>query len=64
MRSHLGPFALTSFGVLLVLCAASSPVLAGWTPTAVPEIDGASLTAGIGLLGAGLAMLRARLRNR
>jgi hypothetical protein len=29
-------------------------------PAAVPEIDGASLSAGLGLLGAGILYLRAR----
>ena len=31
-------------------------------PVAVPEINGASLTAGLGLLGAGVLWLRARRR--
>ena len=44
----------------VVMVAVGVPLFAG-TPTAgVPEIDGSSLSAGLGLLGAGVLWLRAR----
>jgi len=53
-------------GVLVVAVAAvifAVPLAADRTPTVpVPEISGASLSAGLGLLGAGMLWLRARRR--
>ena len=51
-----------SLGVLaaaVAVVAIESPLVAGAT-AGVPEIDGASLSAGLGLLGAGVLWLRAR----
>jgi len=61
MRSRLTQVTFLALGVALALCSSSSPAFASVT---VPEIDGASITAGLGLLGSGVMMLRARLRNR
>jgi len=61
MRSRFSQMMFVATGVLTIVCSASTPAFA---VTAVPEIDGGSLTAGLGLLGAGVMMLRARLRNR
>ena len=43
----------------VAMVSIEAPVFAGAVP-AVPEIDGASLSAGLGLLGAGVLWLRAR----
>ena len=56
-----------SVAVLLVAVAAvtfAAPLgaVVSNPPAAVPEIDGASLSAGLGLLGAGALWLRARRR--
>jgi len=47
--------------LMVALVFAATPVFAG---TAVPEIDGGSLSAGLGLLAGGVLMLRARLGRR
>ena len=48
--------------LMLVLVFAAAPVLAG-VPS-VPEIDGGSLSTGLGILAGSLLMLRARFRRR
>jgi MYXO-CTERM domain-containing protein len=50
---------------LLAMTATEAPVFASLTPVApVPEISGASLSAGLGLLGAGVLWLRSRRRSK
>ena len=52
-----------SLGILaaaVAMIAIEAPVVAGSTTSQVPEINGASLSAGLGLLGAGVLWLRAR----
>lgn len=49
--------------VLGVLLATAMPAFAGQI-TPVPEIDGASLSAGLGLLAGGVLWLRARRRSK
>ena len=49
-------FAVAALTFAVPLAAATNP------PVAVPEINGASLSAGLGLLGAGMLWLRARRR--
>lgn len=53
--------AVNAAGLMIVLVFAATPVFAG---TAVPEIDGGSLSAGLGLLAGGVLMLRARLGRK
>lgn len=58
---------LVSVGVLVVVVAAVTfavplAAITNNPPVAVPEINGASLSAGLGLLGAGMLWLRARRR--
>jgi hypothetical protein len=53
-------YALSVIGMLIEL---ESYALAGATPRA-PEIDGASISAGLGLLAAGLLILRSRRRTK
>lgn len=58
-----GSTSRVSVGVLVAVAAAAFVVplaAVNNTPQAVPEINGASLSAGLGLLGAGLLWLRAR----
>jgi hypothetical protein len=59
MRSRLTRLAVMTFGVLALVGSANVRLFAAGTPPA-PEIDGASLTAGLGLLTAGVLMIRAR----
>lgn len=54
--------ALYAAGMVIVLAALAAPVSAGAT-IAVPEIDGASITAGLGLLAGGVLLVRSRLRR-
>jgi len=49
-------------GVLIILASISTPLFAGIG--AVPEIDGGSFSAGIGLLAGGVLLLRAHLSGR
>jgi MYXO-CTERM domain-containing protein len=56
-----------SLGVLaaaVAMVATETALAAGVSTTPVPEIDGASLSAGLGLLGAGVLWLRARRRSK
>jgi len=47
------------FAAAVAMVAIESPLIAGGV-AGVPEIDGGSLSAGLGLLGAGVLWLRAR----
>jgi hypothetical protein len=52
-------------GLLLVVLSASATVVAGQpAPAPVPEIDGGSLTIGLGLLSGSLMILRSRWRSK
>jgi hypothetical protein len=48
-------------GMAIVLVSLATPVFAGF---AVPEIDGGSITTGLGLLAGGILMLRARMHRK
>ena len=52
--------ALYGAGFLVILLSLTAPVLAGAGTAPVPEIDGGSLTMGLGLLSGSLLILRAR----
>ncbi|CAN5724000.1 hypothetical protein BH18ACI5_BH18ACI5_14990 [soil metagenome] len=54
--------ALYAAGMLIVLASVATTVSAGITAP-VPEIDGSSVTAGLGLLTGGVLVVRARLRR-
>jgi len=47
-------------GMIMLLVTMTSGV-AGSSPQAVPEIDGATVTTGLGLLTAGILLVRARM---
>ena len=49
-------------GFVMVLAALSTGVIAG--VSTVPEISGGALTTGLGLLGGGILMLRARMGRK
>jgi hypothetical protein len=47
----------------IVTITFGAPVLAG-TPNAAPEIDGSSISAGLGLLAAGVLIVRSRWHRK
>ena len=51
-------------GLVAVALARAQLVAAGPTVTPAPEIDGGSLTTGLGLLSAAILILRARRQSR
>ena len=59
MRSRLARICGYGFGVLTMVIAIEGHVLAGAVPIA-PEIDGSSISAGLGLLAGGILILRSR----
>ena len=46
--------------VAVAMAAIEAPILAGEPGAGVPEISGASLSTGLGLVGAGVLWMRAR----
>jgi len=57
--------AICGVGVLVVLVVTRTPALASVVgPVAAPEIDGASVSAGVGLLAAGVMIVRAYSRRK
>ena len=52
--------ALGVLAAAVAMVSVSVPLFAGGPTAGVPEIDGATLSAGLGLLGAGVLWLRAR----
>ena len=63
MRLDVLRAAWYGLGVIAAVLAVSGQLHAGTTiPT--PEIDGSSLSAGLGLLAAGAMILRARMRSK
>jgi hypothetical protein len=63
MCSRLARICGYGFGVLTMVIAVERHLLAGGTPVA-PEIDGASISAGLGLLAGGILILRSRRRSK
>lgn len=55
--------ALYGAGLLIVLVSFATPLLAGLAAP-VPEIDGGSITAGLGLLTGAVMILRSRMRRK
>ena len=60
---RLAQFAAYGLGLLTILVATHAPAFAG-TPNVAPEIDGGSLSAGLGLLAASVLIVRARMRSK
>ena len=63
MRTRLVGICAYGLGIITLLVATQSRVLAGLT-VSVPEIDGASISVGLGVLAAGLLILRSRRRTK
>jgi uncharacterized protein (TIGR03382 family) len=62
MRSAIARACMYAMGLSLLVYSAGSHLLAGVTTT--PEIDGGSISAGLGLLTAAVLILRARRRSK
>ena len=63
MRSRLARVCGYGLGLLMMVIAVEGHLLAGGTPVA-PEIDGASISAGLGLVAACVLILRSRRRSK
>jgi hypothetical protein len=59
-QNWLARAAMYSFGVLVVLGSVASAAFAGDLNPAAPEIDGGTITTGLGLLAGSVLVLRAR----
>jgi hypothetical protein len=63
MRARVASFCVYGLSVITMLVATQGRALAGGTIPA-PEIDGASISAGLGVLAAGILILRSRRRTK
>ena len=63
MRAHIVRATWYGFGVMALVVSVAGQSYAG-AAVVTPEIDGSSLSAGIGLLAAGAMILRARMRSK
>jgi len=63
MRSHILRTAWYGLGVIALVLSTHSLAFAGSLPRA-PEIDGGSLSAGFGLLAAGVLIVRSRMKSK
>jgi hypothetical protein len=64
MRSRLASLAPLGLFVLAFVVMAHGTLSAAVVEVSAPEIDGASLSAGLGLLSAGALMIRSRMRSK
>ena len=62
MRSTIARVCMFGFGVVMMVCALEGQALASTAP--VPEIDGASLAAGLSAATAAVLMLRSRRQKK
>jgi hypothetical protein len=63
MRTRLVGICAFGLGIVTILVATQGQALAGGAIGA-PEIDGASISAGVGVLAAGILILRSRRRAK
>jgi len=63
MRARVAAICAYGLGLITLLVATQGQVLAGRT-VSTPEIDGASISAGLGVLAAGILILRSRRRTK
>jgi hypothetical protein len=63
MRSQIVRGGWFGLGILALILAVQGHVMAG-SPLPTPEIDGRSLSAGLGLLAAGALIVRSRIRSK
>ena len=67
MRSRIMSRTMFAAGVMGVVCSSVSEVLASGLippPSIVPEISPASISTALGLLSAGVLIIRARMRRK
>jgi hypothetical protein len=63
MRSHIVKAAWYGLGAIALVLAAQGQALAG-EPVRTPEIDASTLSAGFGLLAAGVLIVRSRMKSK
>jgi hypothetical protein len=63
MRQHIDRAGWYALGVITMVLAMHSQAQAG-AVTPVPEIDGSTLSAGFGLLAAGVLIVRSRMKSK
>jgi hypothetical protein len=63
MRTHIVSSAWYGLGVVALVLAVQGQAFAGVIPQA-PEIDGSTVSAGLGLLAAGVLIVRSRMRSK
>jgi len=63
MRQHIVRGSWLGLSVLALMLGVHGDVLASTTSVA-PEIDGSSLSAGLGLLAAGVLIVRSRMKSK
>ena len=63
MRARIVRAAWYGLGAIALVLAAQGQALAG-EPQPAPEIDGSTLSAGFGLLAAGVMIVRSRMKAR
>lgn len=65
MRSQIVRAAWYGLGVIAMVLVIQGQAQAGdFAPVAAPEIDGSTLSAGLGLLATGVLIVRARMQSR
>ena len=63
MRTHIARATWYGLGVIALLVATQGQAFAG-AVTPAPEIDGSTLSAGFGLLAAGVLIVRSRMKSK
>ena len=63
MNSGFARVSMYGLGLMTMVLALQSRLLAGF-PTYAPEIDGASISAGVGLVAAAVLILRSRRHSK
>jgi MYXO-CTERM domain-containing protein len=64
MRSSIIRVASYGLAVLVAVHVLGGVALASFDPVSTPEIDGSSISAGLGLLAAGILVVRARRSSK
>jgi len=63
MRAQWSENAIHGLGLVMVVVSLGTPLFAA-APSSAPEIDGSSMSAGLGLLAAGVLIVRSRIRSK
>lgn len=65
MKSHIVRAAWYGLGAIAMVLAIHGQALAGQiAPVPAPEIDGSTLSAGLGMLAAGVMIVRSRMKSK